>query len=97
MVRAPRRAPCVADAAVGAKFGRRRALGAGTANTIARMMTFASTFILAALLSAMGFTSALIFLVAAMILIGLILSLFGQERSTLRWNRSPLRTMTELA
>lgn len=60
-----------------------RALGAGTANGIARMMTFASTFILAALLSTMGFTPALIFLAAAMISTGLILGLFGERTKNL--------------
>ncbi|ALV43683.1 MFS transporter [Pseudarthrobacter sulfonivorans] len=56
-----------------------RALGTGTANGIARLMAFGSTFILAAILGSLGFTAVMLFLAIAMILAGIVIGLLGER------------------
>jgi putative MFS transporter len=56
-----------------------RALGAGIGNGTGRLATFATTFLVAALLSALGFTAVFLYLAAVILLAGLTIGILGER------------------
>ncbi|MEU6573655.1 MFS transporter [Streptomyces sp. NPDC046805] len=56
-----------------------RALGAGIGNGAGRLATFVTTFLIAALLSWLGFTAVFLYLATVILLAGLTIGLFGER------------------
>ncbi|MCQ4129035.1 MFS transporter [Rhodococcus erythropolis] len=56
-----------------------RALGAGIGNGVGRLAVFGTTFLVAALLSRLGFAAVFIYLAGVVVLAGLILAVFGER------------------
>lgn len=56
-----------------------RALGAGLGNGVGRLSTFASTFLVAAILGALGYTAVFLYLAGALLAAGLVIGLFGER------------------
>lgn len=56
-----------------------RALGAGVGNGAGRLATFGTTFLVAALLTWLGFTAVFLYLAAVILLAGLTIGLFGER------------------
>lgn len=56
-----------------------RALGAGLCNGIGRLAVFGTSFLVAAILSALGFTAVFLYLAGAVFLAGLMMQFFGER------------------
>lgn len=56
-----------------------RALGAGLGNGLGRLAVFGTTFLVAALLGAIGFTGVFIYLASIVLLAGIIMRIFGER------------------
>lgn len=56
-----------------------RALGAGIGNGVGRLSVFGSTFLIAGILTWLGFTAVFLYLAAAILLAGLTIGIFGER------------------
>lgn len=56
-----------------------RALGAGFCNGVGRLAVFGTSFLVAAILSLLGFTAVFLYLAGAVFLAGLVMQLFGER------------------